>query len=435
MINTNESIALWYEEGGLKKMKIDAIFTVFKLVSIFGISSIPFWCKFNRDHYDVSDLTISLDGGFYWTYYLLTYGIMSYCIAKPLFQKIDNVLENEEYFRRVSLNIDSVEAVSVEDIIEQIEVDKEEFLTDGLKTANFLIALEDKDHLSLKWPFIKSLLGTRPFEIAMRELLKYYYFTNVRWTYKNGNENADSFTALSKKVGWMIIPFIPALIMFSSINHIITYVNNRSFLSLYDYNRYALWKFRHYNEFMIQTKKRLDGTREAAQSIATDLFLENWKSSIAKGLSFLFSLFSLFLLIFSLKGYERMWGADIIPVIAIFTAISAALFPQKRLIEGRMSLLKNTLKSDLTRKEVSEYFESKISILLKEVLSILVLPLLFFWVIPDRSYCIAHFISQHNETGKCTLARWNNKNMTSKTLKSYEYVSKDPTVSILDLDF
>lgn len=435
MKTTNESIALWFEEGGLKKMKIEAIFTVFKLVSIFGISSIPFWVQFHKDHYDVSDVTTSLDGGWYWGYYLLTYSIMSYCIAKPLFQKIDDVLENEEYFRRVSLNIDSVEATSVKDILTQIEVEKEEFLTDGLKEANFIIALDDKGFINMKLPIFKSMLSTRPFEIALRQMLKYYYFSNNSWTYKNSNENADSFTELSKKVGWIVIPFIPALIMFSAVNHIITYVNNRSFLSMYDYNRYALWKFRYYNEFMTQTKKRLAGTREAAQSIATDIFLENWKSSIAKGLSFLFSLFSLFLLIFSLKGYERMWGADIIPLVAIFTAISAALFPQKRSVEGRMSLLKSTLKPDITRKEMSEYFESKVSILLKEVLSILALPIIFFWVIPDKSYYIAHFMSQHNKDGKCDFADWPNKDRTTKTKRSYEYISKDPSASIIDLEF
>lgn len=435
MKTTNESIALWFEEGGLKKMKIEAIFTVFKLVSIFGISSIPFWVQFHRDHYDVSDVTTSLDGGWYWGYYLLTYSIMSYCIAKPLFQKIDDVLENEEYFRRVSLNIDSVEATSVQDVVKQIEIEKEEFLTDGLKQDNFLIALDDKEYISMNLPIFKSLLSTRPFEIAVRQLLRYYYFDNNSWTYKNSNENAESFAELSRKVGWIIIPFIPALIMFSAINHVITYVNNRSFLSIYDYNRYALWKFRYYNEFMTQTKKRLAGTREAAQSIVTDLFLENWKSSISKGLSFLFSLFSLFLLIFSLKGYERMWGADIIPLIAIFTGISAALFPQKRSVEGRMSLLKSTLKHDITRKEVSNYFESKISILFKEVVSIMLLPFVLFWVIPDKSYYIAHFMSQHNKLGKCDFADWENKDTTPKTLKSYEHITKDPSASIIDLEF
>ena len=130
-----------------------------------------------------------------------------------------------------------------------------------------------------------------------------------------------------------------------------------------------------------------------------------------------------------------MWGADIIPLVAIFTAVSAALFPQKRSVEGRMSLLKSTLKHDITRKEMSQYFESKVSILLKEVLSIVALPIIFFWIVPDKSYYISHFMSQHNKFGKCDLANWSNKDKTTKTYKSYEYISKDPSESILDLDF
>lgn len=433
MKTTNESVALWFEEGGLKKMKIESLFTVFKLVSIFGISSIPFWFKFHKDHYDISDVTVSLDGGWYWGYYLLTYSIMSYCFIKPLFQKVNDVLDNEQYFRQVSLNIDSVEATSVEDVIKQIEVEKEDFLTEGLKLSNFLIALEDKEYLNIRTPLFKSLLSTRPFEVTLKQMLIYYYFNNNRWTHKTANDNAESFTELSKRVGWIVIPFIPALIIFSTVNHIITYINNRDFLSLYDYNRFALWKFRYYNEFLTQTKKRLSGTKEAAQSIVTDLFLENWKSSIAKGLSFLFSLFSLFLLIFSLKGYERLWGADVIPLIALFTAISASLFPRKRSVEGRMSLLKATLLPDITRRDVSIYFESKISILLKEVLSILALPIVFFWVLPDKSYYFAHFMSQYNRDGKCVLANWDNKDKTKKTMRSYEHVSKDPSASLLDI--
>ena len=433
MKTANESIAIWFEEGGLKKMKIEALFTVFKLVSIFGISSIPFWFQFHKDHYDVSDVTVSLDGGWYWGYYMITYSIMSYFIARPLFQKIDDVLENEEFFRRVALNIDSTEAVSLEDVIRIIEVDKEEFLVEGLKSDNFLLTMEDKKYIKMKILGFESLLSTRPFEIALRQMLKYYYYANDRWTYRNSDENSIGFSELSKKVGWIIIPFIPALVVFSTINHIITYINNRDFLSMYDYNRYGVWTFRYYNEFYVQTKKRLAATREASQSIVTDIFLENWKSSISKGLSFLFSLFSLFLIIFSFNGYERMWGVDIIPMIALFTALSAALFPRKRIVDGRMSLLKAVLHPDIARNEISQYFESKIFILLKEIISILLLPIIFFIVIPDKSYCIAHTMSAHNNEGICTFAKWEHKDETDKTHRSYEHVSQDFSVSILDI--
>jgi len=431
MKTPNESISIWYEEGGLKKMKIDAIFTVFKLVSIFGVSSIPFWLQFHKDHYDISNVTFSLDGGWAWGYYLITYSIMSYFIAQPLFQKIDDVLENEEFFRRAALNIDSTETTSVNQILDSIEVEKEEFLLEALKEDHFLLALDDSEFINITSPVFKSLLSTRPFEIALRQIIKYYYLNNNFWTFRNSNENAEAFTKLSKKMGWIIIPFIPSLLIFSTVNHIITYVSNRDFLSMYDYNRFGIWKFRYYCEFLVDTKKRLAKTRDAAKSVVMDMFLESWKSSISKCISFVFSLFSLFLLIFSFKGYERLWGADIIPLIAIFTAISAALFPQKKGVEGRMSILKSIIKPDITRKEIEIYFESKISILLKEILSILLLPIVFFWVLPNKAYWIAHFMQSHNKNGICTFAAWRFKDTTIKTKRSYEYISQ--AESIIDI--
>jgi hypothetical protein len=433
MITTNKSIALWYEGGGLSKMKIEAVFTVFKLISIFGVSSVPFWLQFHKDHYDISDVTFQLDWGWAWGYYLITYSVMSYFIARPLFKKVDDIIQNEEYFRRVALNIDSTETVSLNDVINSIEVEKDEFLVEAISDDNFLISLEDKGYLVINAPIFKNLLSSRPFEIALKTILKFYYIDSNQWTFANAHQNSEKFKALSKKMGWVIIPFIPALIIFSTINHVLTYINNREYLSINTFNRYGIWKFRYYNEFLTHTKKRIERTNKAANSIIADLFLENWKSSFSKGLSFLFSLFTLFLIIFSFNGYERLWGADIIALIALFAGLSTILFPCKKEVEGRMSILQSILKSDMTRSEVSNYFESKLAILGKEILAILFLPIIFFWVIPDKAYCIAIFMSSYNKDGICTFAKWENKDQTNKTKKSYEHVSQDLSGCIIDL--
>jgi len=454
MTTAIQSIAIWFENEGLGKLKIDAIFTVFKLVSIFGISSIPFWLEFNKQpleitinhdllnstiinrqlfqidnstiqqlyNNDISSIKTTLKWGGLWGYYFVSYLVMSYFICKPLFQKVENVSCNKEYFESKGLLIDTTESITFDQLLRTLEIEKEEFITEAVSMDNFLLAFEDKGYFKISLPIFKSILATRPFEIAITWLLKHYYIDNTYWTFKNAQDNASSFSALSRKAGLILIPFLPVLVIFSTINHIVTYINNREFLTLYDWNRLGVWKFRYYNEFLISAKKRLDKTKDAAESVVTDLFLEGWRSSISKMFSFLFSLFSLFLFIFSFNGYEKLWGMDILPIIALFSLLSVILFPRKKLIEGRMAILKE-IKNDITRKEIALYFESKISILLKEILSLFYLPFLLIWVIPNHSYFFSTFMATYNKDNICTFANWSNKDATPKTKTSYDYAS------------
>jgi hypothetical protein len=441
MTSSIKSLSLWYENDGINKIRIDAIFTTFKLISIFSLSSIPFWLNFDKTRiniinnstildYDIAHIQPTIQLGGLWGYYFITYLIVSYFIANSTFKKLNDVLYNKDYFASKGLSIYSTESTTIDQLLRTIEIEKEEFLTESLATDNFLLALDDQMSLSINLPPFKSMLATRPFEIAITNLLKHYYIDTILWTFKNQHENSAAFSSLSKKIGLVIIPFIPVLIIFSCINHIITYVNNRDFLSVHDWNRLGIWKFRYYNEFLILARKRLDKAKDAAESVITDLYLENWKSSVSKALSFLTSLFSLFLLLFSFNGYTTLFGIDIITLIAIFSVISAMLFPRKKSVDGRMNILK-TLQHDITRKEIPIYFESKLSILFKEIISILYLPVLFIWSIPNQSYFIAVFMSSYNKEGICTFANWENKNKTTKTKASYDHIALNGQDSFL----
>lgn len=432
MASSIKSLSLWYENDGLEKIRIDAFFTTFKLISIFSLSSIPFWLNFDKTRidpvtnstmidYDISHIQPSIQFGGLWGYYFITYLIVSYFIVNESFKKLNHVSCNKDYFISKGLSISSTESVTIDNLLRTVEIEKEEFLTESLTVDNFLMALEDQTFLAINLPLFKSILATRPFEIAITNLLKHYYIDNTFWTFKNPQENSVAFASLSKKIGLVIIPFIPTLVIFSVINHIITYVNNRDFLSVHDWNRLGVWKFRNYNEFLVLAKKRLDKVKDAAESVVTDLYLENWKSSVSKALSFLTSLFSLFLLLFSFNGYTLLFGVDVISLIAVFSILSAMLFPRKKSVDGRMMILQ-TLRHDITRKEIPLYFESKITILLKEIISIFYLPILFIWSIPNKSYYISTFMSSYNKEGVCTFANWGNKNKTTKTKLSYDHI-------------
>lgn len=432
MTSSIKSLSLWYENDGLEKIRIDAFFTVFKLISIFSLSSIPFWLNFDKTRiniannstmidYDIAHIQPSIQFGGLWGFYFVTYLIASYFIANSAFKKLNDVLNNKDYFASKGLSISSTESITVDQLLRTIEVEKEEFLTEAIATDNFLMALDDQMCATINLPPFKSMLSTRPFELTITNLLKYYYIDNILWTFKNSHDNAKLFASLSKKIGLIIIPFIPTLVIFSIINHIITYVNNRDFLSVHDWNRLGIWKFRYYNEFLVSAKKRLDKVKEAAESVIIDLYLENWKSSVSKALSFLTSLFSLFLLLFSFNGYTLLFGIDVISLIAIFSVISAMLFPRKKTVDGRMKILQ-TLQHDITRKEIPKYFESKLSILFKEIISILYLPALLIWSIPNNSEYISTFMHSYNKEGVCTFANWEHKNKTTKTKLSYDHI-------------
>lgn len=437
MANIN-ILANWYEMQGLTRGKIEFVFTIFKLASIFGVTSIPFWFTFDRINFDVSNITFGLRWTWIWIYYLLTYGVMSSVIIKTLYKNIQDILDNSEMFS--GLDINTTEGVTIEKLVTYANTTKEDFLLRANKMDNILMACEEK--LYFQTSFFSSMLGTIPLELATKFLIQTYFFgfnnkiltregfyqnadIEIGSQFKNIDQNSRDFKAFCKKMAVLSIPFIPTLIIFISCNHILTYFNNMTFLNNYDYNRLAIWKFRYYNEFLVTAKKRLDKTKPTAEAILTNMYLENWKSSFSRGLSFLFSVFSVVLIIFSFAGFERFFNVDIIPLIAGSIFLSTILFTKKSYQEANMTTLRALIKKDLTKYELSQYFESKISILIKEVLSILYLPLMLYFGLSDRSYFIANFINTYVKDNICTWSAWSNQNASAKTKTSFYATSMD----------
>lgn len=407
----SDILSIWFENGGIRRMKIDVFITTFKLISIFFVTSIPFWIRFDKTHFDISDVTFSSQYWGVWLYYFITYGIMSWFIIKSLCKKVNLILKNDDLFHDLDINIDSTEGMTVEKLAETTKKSYETFMLEATRFDNVIIGLEDSRYIH-SWVF-NSLLGTLPFELTLKEILYEYFFKTGLYTFKNRDDNAKDFALLSKRSAFAIIPFLPTLVIFSLVNHIVTYINNGDYLTTYDYNRYGLWKFRYYNEFMFMTKKRLDKTKGIAEAVAINLYLESWKSTFSKGISFVFSVFTLFLLIFSFNGFERIWGMEIIPIMAILTGISSKIFPRARNQDGNIKDLQLKLSKDVTRKTLDMYFQSKLTILFKEVISILCLPIILYFIIPDRAFFITDFIITNFKDGICIFSK--SVNQTNKT--------------------
>ena len=429
-------LSTWYEMGGLAKGKINFVFTIFKLCSIFGITSIPFWFAFDRLNYEISDITFGLRYDWLWLYYLASFGMISTQIIKVLYHNL-NMIESSDIFE--FHNINTTEGATIEKMASHLNLSKEEFLMKANKLDNILLACEEKQYLNTS--FFTNMLGTYPLEVATKYLIDSYFFgaytldnrTEIlpynleenRNQYKNLDQNNRDFKQYCRKTAIVLIPFIPTLIVLLGCNHILTYFNNMMFLHNYDYNRVALWRFRYYNEFLVSTRKRLDKTKASAEAVLSNMYLENWKSSFSRGLSFLFSVISVILIIFSFAGFERLFNIDIIPIIASSIFLSTTLFTKRGYRDYNLSTIRTLLKKDITKYELTLYFESKIFILIKEVLSLLYLPIMLYFVLPDRSYFIANFINSYTRDKICTFAAWTNQNCTPKTKSSFFATSMD----------
>jgi hypothetical protein len=232
--------------------------------------------------------------------------------------------------------------------------------------------------------------------------------------FKTVDQNNIDFKAYCKKRALITLLFIPTIFVFTVCNHVLTFINNGNFLSVYDYNRYAIWRFRLYNEFMVGVKKRLDKTRPFVKSVINNLYIENWTSSFSKGISFLSSVISVFMISFSFIGYERFFGIDLIPLIALFVLLSTCLFTRIIHEDSHMPTLRVLLKKDLTKYELADYVESKWKILLKECLSILTVPIVLFYILPDKSFLICNFYSCSVKQGICSVTFDSDKSRASQ---------------------
>lgn len=408
--NNIDILSLWWETGGLIKMRVDFIFTIIKLLSIYSVTSIPFWLEFNKQDYDVSNVVLTPKYTGLWVYYTITYMIMSFFFVKTLWQKMKRIASNYDYFHEMQLDIYTTEGTTIDFIYNKLQLSRDEFLLQANRFDNILIALDDKKFLDV-WIF-KSLLGTIPLEYTIRFVLNdYFNGTNL---FKNVDQNNIDFKAYCKKRTLVLLPFIPTIFVFTVCNHILTFVNNGNFLSTYDFNRYAVWRFRLYNEFMIGTRKRLDKLKPYVKSIMNNLYLENWSFTFSKGVSFLSSVLSVFLIIFSFIGYERFFGIDIIPLIGLFVLLSTCLFTRVFHEDSHMSSLRLLLKKDLTKYELADYVESKWKILLKECVSILFIPIVLFYILPDKSFLICNFYSCFVKQGICSVSFDSDKSRASR---------------------
>jgi len=419
--NADDSISLgtWFEYNGLRACKIEACFTVFKLSMIYGLISMPFLFELKGESYDLDvDIVYSPNNTFWYVYITVTYLIMASVITDRIFDRMKKILSTSYIYTANGLDINDPRGITIDEVIERTSVNKEELLTNFMRLDNFLIGLDENERLNTRIPFFRNLLTTLPFEIAIKEVIG-SYFLDVNVDLRKTSHNQDNFKEKSIKMGLLSIPFLPVLFIFTLMNHILTYSNNGNLLSLYSYNRYGVWKLRLYNEFESRLKTRLQRTHGAAEAVLSNKFVNSWKASGYKFLSFITGSLTTIGIYMSFHGYMRVFGMDIIPVTGLLAMISAITYPRVKTNTNGLGYLKRMLKSDLTVEELQSFFSSKISILLHEVISIPLIPIVLIFLLPNNSYYISEFFTNYGRSGYCSLAKFENRGMSAKGRRSF----------------
>lgn len=417
-IDTDDKVSLgtWYDHNGLRACKIDILFTIFKLCIIYSLMSIPFLFRFDGDIdliivYAPSNLPLYI-------YLTVTYLVMSYFITKRVFGRVNDILKSKYLYSSYGLDINDPREASFNEVVTKVGMKKEELMNTYLRIENFLIAMDEEKCLDTKLLFFRNLLTTMPFEVCLKEVIHKTFLENtVNMTQMS--KNSDDMKEHSIKLGLMTIPFLPVLFFFTFMNHVLTYSNNSGMLSLSTYTRYGRWKLRLYNEFESHLKSRLQRTYGAAESVLSKNFNNSWKATGYKFLSFIASSFTTFGIYMTFHGYERLFGMDIIWTTGLMAMVSALVFPRTKSNTYGMTFLKQNLKDDLTVSELESYFGSKITILLYEILSIPLIPIVLIFLLPSNSYPIASFFHSYGRNGYCAHAVYQNRNLTPKTRKTF----------------
>lgn len=380
------ALSLWFDHRGLSKLRIEQYFLIFKLIVIYGLSS--------------SLMFIFNVWTVLWLYFTATYSTAAYVAIKQFSKKVSTLESSKLLFQEKGLSIDTVEKI-LPHILQELELSPDVFVQEYLKLDQHLLALNEKNYLNT--PYISTLLCTVPMEIAVKEAIKRYWLDDTNHRLHTMDANKEKFNEHCKRYAWIILPFIPAIFIFVLFNHGITYINNNDFLGESDFNRNAFWKFRHFYEFEYKTKQRFGQCRTIADKICTNLFLASPKSSISKCFSFLFSVIGVCFLFLGLNGQETVFGVDLFILVGACAVLSAGTFLKKSQDIQDIKIINKIVWGNLSKHQLPTYFETKVAILIKETLSVLLVPYVLYYGLPMNSYFIAQYMSNYmNEDGYCT---------------------------------
>lgn len=418
--NLNYAIGLWYENGGLQNIKLEGFFMICKILMIHIIFSLPFVLNFYG-------LSTNLESDVYWQvkipgfyiYLSIVHYLIGFVILKRTWQIINILSPYRQTFINHGLDIDNV-LISAKEASEKIGISYEIFANDALQIENLINACEESGHFKEKR--IGSLLWTLPFEIVIKDIFKSFWFDDNRiFKLSRMSDSISLFKKLCVRLGILILPFLLNLTIYAFFNHLLTHSSNNSLLNSYNYSRQGRWNIRLYNEFDVDCRKRMDKTYTSLETVIGNYRNTSRKTIIYKILSFISGTISFIFLFFTFYGYTKLISVDLYTIIAIFTGFSALIYPRKNTENSFDSeILYINLKKKYEISELNNLAENKFVTLFKEITSIVLLPVLFLYWLPEHAFFICNFVNTSVSDNYVLHSVSKNKGVSEKSSRSHE---------------
>lgn len=416
----NFALGIWYENGGLYNVKLEAFFMACKIIIIHLLFSLPFVLVFKNTSTSIEeDISFELKIPGLYIYLSVVHYLIGLVIMKRYYTIVSLLKPYKSTFIGHSLDVDDTGNITAREISQKIGSTHEAFTNDALQTENLVTALEESGMITVK--YIGSLIFTLPFEIAFKDIITHFFFDeNKILKLSRVDENVILFKKLSRRLGFLILPFIMNLVIYTFFNHLLTYSNNNGLLNSYNYSRTGRWKIRLYNEFDVDLRERLDRTFSHLENVISNHRTNTSKTILYKIASFLSGTISMILLWFTFYGYEKFYSVDVYTLIAIFAGFSALVYPRRNILDAEaLPSLCGILKKQWEIAELDKLVENKAFILVKEIFSILLLPVLFFYWLPDHAYFICNFINTHVVDNYVMHSTQKNAAITEKSQRSF----------------
>jgi Autophagy protein ATG9 len=187
-------------------------------------------------------------------------------------------------------------------------------------------------------------------------------------------------------------------------------------IGLRQYTPYARWKFREFNELPHFFNRRINNSYRAARRYMGQYPNEMF-AIVAKFTAFIVGSIAFAMIVVGLFSEELLLGLEISPgrtmiwyvgIFSVLLALCRSLIPDENVVFDPAVLLhevtrhthympshwRGRLRSDQVRKELGSLFDYRIAVFLREILSVLITPLILWRSLPKCSLQIVDFIRE-----------------------------------------
>ena len=299
-----------------------------------------------------------------------------------------------------------------------------------LKKDNYMIAMINNQLFDFKIPFLKKWWDVSLFTTSMEWNLQYgimNYFFDDRMKLKRSIINADlrenviedlrRRVRLISLINIVLLPFLAILyLLWALFEHGEQLYKTPARLLTRTWNPFARWKFRDFNELPHVLQERLRLSEKCANEYMKQ-FSSHWMSTLAKFVAFIMSTFLVMLFVMTLfndvtlfnleitKGHSTFWFIGIFSTVLLIARgleVESSIFYPRKKMETLAKFIRDIpnewIENATTMKvksELSRFFEYRLVILGKELIGLLINPIIIWMNIDPNIPHIVDFMRDY----------------------------------------